>query len=323
MVRGRAGAPKLGLFQRGSHRIVDVPRCPIHHPRVNELAAAVRAAIRDRAVAPYAERPHTGALRAVQIAVAKDGQRAQLVLVGNAQRADPLRGLAERLAEAPGLVSLWWNGQPERSNAILGPHWERLAGEEALRDEVAGVAVHYLPGAFSQSQPHLAESLVRRLRGWVPDGSRVAELHAGVGPIGLGLLARCAEVRFNEVVPHALEGLRRGLAQRPAAEQRRATLAAGPAEAHLALLDGADTVIVDPPRRGLGDALCAALVRSPPERLLYASCGLASFLRETTRLLADGRLRLTALEAYALFPYTDHVEAAARFERAPAAAQCS
>jgi tRNA/tmRNA/rRNA uracil-C5-methylase (TrmA/RlmC/RlmD family) len=130
-------------------------------------------------------------------------------------------------------------------------------------------------------------------------------------------------VRFNEVVPHALEGLRRGLAQRPAAEQRRATLAAGPAEAHLALLDGADTVIVDPPRRGLGDALCAALVRSPPERLLYASCGLASFLRETTRLLADGRLRLTALEAYALFPYTDHVETAARFERAPAAAQCS
>jgi 23S rRNA (uracil1939-C5)-methyltransferase len=320
MVRGRSASPKLGLFQLGSHRIVDVPRCPIHHPRVNELAAAVRQAIRETNTPPYAERPHTGALRAVQIAVARDGRRAQLVLVGNAHRADPLRALADRLRDAPGLVSLWWNGQPERSNAILGPHWQPLAGEEALRDEVAGVAVHYLPGAFGQSQPHLAEALVQRLRAWVPDGARVAELHAGVGPIGLGLLGRCAEVRFNEVVPHALEGLRRGLAERSSDEQARATIAPGAAEEHLALLDGADTVVVDPPRRGLGTPLCEALAGRPPERLLYASCGLASFLRETKRLLADSRLRLTALEAVALFPYTAHVETLARFERrAPAA----
>jgi tRNA/tmRNA/rRNA uracil-C5-methylase (TrmA/RlmC/RlmD family) len=317
MVRGRAGSPKLGIFQEGSHRIADIPRCKVHHPRINEAAAVVREAVRATGIAPYADRPHAGALRAVQVAVAKDGERVQLALVGNATSADPLRELARRASEAlgPRLESLWWNGQPERSNAILGPHWEQLAGEPALSDDVGGVRVFYWPGAFGQSHPWLAERLVARLREWVPDGATVAELHAGVGPIGLGLLARCAEVRFNEVAPHAVLGMRRGLAERPPAEQARARVAPGPAEACLGLLEGADVVIVDPPRKGLEPALCDALVARPPQRLVYASCGLDAFLRDASRLAQAG-LRLRALEAWVLFPYTTHVETAARFELA-------
>jgi tRNA/tmRNA/rRNA uracil-C5-methylase (TrmA/RlmC/RlmD family) len=320
MLRGRAGAPELGIFERGSHRVVDIPRCRIHHPLVNEVAEAVRRAVRETGTVPYDDAAHAGELRAVQIGVARDRPRVQLVLVGNAPRAEPLHALAARIGADLGvrLESLWWNGNPDRTNAILGPHWEHLAGEEALRVEVAGVEVFYWPGAFAQSHPDLAERLVARLRAWVPDGATLAELHAGAGPIGLGLLARAAQVRFNEVSPHALAGLRRGLAARPAAERARAVLAEGPAEARLDLLDGADAVVVDPPRKGLAPALCDALVARPPRRLVYASCGLDAFLRDAARLMDAGSLRLAALEAYALFPYTGHVETAARFERAGA-----
>src|SRR5262245_65271066 len=53
-VRGRATSPKIGLFQEGSHRIVDIPRCPIHHPLVNVVAAEARRAIRATGTPPYA-----------------------------------------------------------------------------------------------------------------------------------------------------------------------------------------------------------------------------------------------------------------------------
>ncbi|HVM64194.1 MAG TPA: hypothetical protein VMU14_04980, partial [Acidimicrobiales bacterium] len=46
MVRGRATSPKVGIFQEGSHRIVDMPQCLVHHPGVNVVAAAAKAAIR-------------------------------------------------------------------------------------------------------------------------------------------------------------------------------------------------------------------------------------------------------------------------------------
>jgi tRNA/tmRNA/rRNA uracil-C5-methylase (TrmA/RlmC/RlmD family) len=66
MARGRSASPKIGLFQAGSHRIVDVPRCAVHHPRINEVAAALRRAIRATGARPYAERLHAGELRAAQ-----------------------------------------------------------------------------------------------------------------------------------------------------------------------------------------------------------------------------------------------------------------
>jgi 23S rRNA (uracil1939-C5)-methyltransferase len=75
-------------------------------------------------------------------------------------------------------------------------------------------------------------------------------------------------------------------------------------------------VIVDPPRRGVDAPLLRALSATPPARLVYASCGLPSFLHEARFLLANGALRLRALEAYALFPNTEHVETLALFERA-------
>jgi 23S rRNA (uracil1939-C5)-methyltransferase len=74
-------------------------------------------------------------------------------------------------------------------------------------------------------------------------------------------------------------------------------------------------VIVDPPRRGLDDALLAALVADPPARLIAISCSLDAFLRDTHALLASGRMRLAAAVPSALFPHTAHVETLVRFDR--------
>jgi len=68
--------------------------------------------------------------------------------------------------------------------------------------------------------------------------------------------------------------------------------------------------------RGLDAALLQALVETPPARFVYLGCGLESFLVQARQLLGSGRLRLAALEAWALFPQTTHVESLALFERA-------
>jgi 23S rRNA (uracil1939-C5)-methyltransferase len=78
----------------------------------------------------------------------------------------------------------------------------------------------------------------------------------------------------------------------------------------------ADVVIADPPRKGLDADLAGALAESPPPRLLYVSCALESFLADSARLTASGKLRLTGLTAFNLLPYTEHVETVGRFETA-------
>ncbi len=316
-VRGRASSPKLGLFEAGTHQVADIPRCRIHHPHVNEVAAALRRAIRESGVAPYNERTQHGELRYAQIAVERASGRAQVVLVGNAASADPLRATFPALQRELGarLQGLHWNGNPARTNAILGPHWEQIAGEPALREVVAGVDVFHPPGAFGQSHAELFESLARRARAAIPDGARVLELFAGTGAIGLGLLGRAERVALNELSEQAVDGLALGIAARPAAEQKRAEVLAGDAARFADRIANVDVLVVDPPRSGLDAALVDAIRARPPARVVYVSCGLAAFLRETAAWLDAGALALESLEAFALFPYTEHVETLAVFAR--------
>ena len=160
-------------------------------------------------------------LRAVQVVVERATQTAQVVLVANTTGPEAIDALGDALAAELGarLHSLWWNGNAERTNTILGPHWERLSGPDAVRESVRGAHVFFPPGAFGQSHLELADALVARVHEQVPEGVRVAEYYAGCGPIGLGLLRRATRVVFVESAPDAVRGLAMGIAARPEREQ--------------------------------------------------------------------------------------------------------
>ncbi len=316
-VRGRAASPKIGIFQQGTHRIVDIPRCPVHHPAINEVVALAKRAIRETGTAPYAEAPHKGALRGIQVAIERATGRAQLVLVANAENPTALKPLVEWLESQAGslLHSLWWNGNPTRHNVFLGPTWERLAGADVVEETIAGASVFYPPGAFGQSNLTLSEALIRELATHVPDDARVAEFYAGTGAIGLGLAHRVGALAMNEVGKDSLGGLQRGIEALPRDAAARCRVVAGEAGEATSMLDDIDTAIVDPPRKGLDPALLAALCATPPARLLYVSCGIDSFARESDALLTSGRFTLKHLSAWSLFRHSDHVETLARFDR--------
>jgi hypothetical protein len=130
------------------------------------------------------------------------------------------------------------------------------------------------------------------------------------------LLDRAADIQMNEVNPHSLLGLELGLAQLPTADRARVGVLAGPAGAACLAADGAQVVIADPPRKGLDPALTEHLRQCPPERFVYVSCGLESFRDDIGRLTATGKLRMAALTAFNLLPFTEHVETVAVLERA-------
>jgi tRNA/tmRNA/rRNA uracil-C5-methylase (TrmA/RlmC/RlmD family) len=66
----------------------------------------------------------------------------------------------------------------------------------------------------------------------------------------------------------------------------------------------------------LDPELTEYLIEHPPERFLYVSCGLESFLGDAARLTAHGKMRLASLAAFNLLPFTEHVETVAAFVRA-------
>lgn len=317
-IRGRRGAPKLGMFQLGTHRVVTIPNCSVHHPLINRVAAIVRGALIDADVAPYADAPHVGVARYLQVVVERSSQSAQVVLVANSPTVEPLAGCLDLIRQRLGndLHSLWFNAHCDRSNAILGPVFQNWCGPASVIERFGGPAVHYPPGAFGQNNLDIAARIVEHLRDQVPAGARVAEFYAGVGAIGLSLLPRIAEIRMNEVSPQSLQGLALGIADLDAASHAKVHVVPGPAGDSLQAASGVDVVIADPPRKGLDRELLDSLCGQPPDRFLYVSCGLESFMEDTARLTSSGRLRLRNLAAFNLMPFTEHVETVACFERA-------
>jgi 23S rRNA (uracil1939-C5)-methyltransferase len=317
-IRGRLGSPKLGLFEMDSHRVVHIPNCLVHHPLINHVASVVRRALVDSRISSYSEVPHLGLARYLQVVVERSSQAAQVVLVANSTTPEPLTECLNLIRERLGshLHSLWFSANSERSNTILGPDIVNWCGPPSVVESFGGAQVHYPPGAFGQNNLDMAQSIIGHLGAQIPEGARITEFYAGVGAIGLSLLARARDIRMNETNPHSLQGLELGLTQLSPDDQARISVIPGPAgAAHLAAA-GAQVVIADPPRKGLDSGLTGYLREQPPQRFLYVSCGLDSLLRDTTQLTSRGKLRLAALTAFDLLPYTEHVETVARFEPA-------
>ena len=317
-IRGRLGSPKIGLFELGSHRVVHIPNCSVQHPLINRVAAVVRRALVDARVTSYSERAHLGLARYLQVVVERSSQTAQVVIVANSATLQPLASCFELIRERLGseLHSLWFNAHCERSNTILGPDFQHWCGPVSVVERFGGAAVHYPPGAFGQSNLEIAQRIVEHVRAQIPDGARVAEFYAGVGAIGLSVLARACDIRMNEVSPHSLQGLELGLAGLDSENRAKVSLFPGAAGAARPAAAGTQVVIADPPRRGLDPELAEYLSEQPPERFLYVSCALDSLLRDAAQLTSRGTLRLGALTAFNLLPFTEHVEIVARFERA-------
>jgi 23S rRNA (uracil1939-C5)-methyltransferase len=316
-IRGRLGSPKLGLFESGTHRVVHIPHCSVQHPLINRAAAVVRRALVDARVTSYSDKAHLGFARYLQVVVERSSQTAQVVIVANSGTVEPLRVCFDLIRERLGsdLHSLWFNANVERSNTILGPDFRNWCGPAAVVERFGGAAVHYPPGAFGQNNLGIAESIIEHVRAQIPQGAQVAEFYAGVGAIGLSVLDRAGEIQMNEVSPQSLQGLELGLAELDAANRAKVSVLPGSAGAARLAASGAQVVIADPPRKGLDPELTGFLAEYPPERFVYVSCGLESFLNDAARLTSGGKLRLAALTAFNLLPFTEHVETVARFER--------
>ena len=316
-IRGRLGTPKLGLFELGTHRVVHIPNCSVHHPLINRVANVVRRALVDARISAYSDAAHLGLARYLQVVVERSSQTAQVVIVANSATPEPLAECLNLIRERLGkdLHSLWFNANLEHSNTILGADFVSWCGPASVIEHFGGAAVHYPPGAFGQNNLEIAERIIEHVREQIPPGSQVAEFYAGVGAIGLSVLPQVSKITMNELSPSSLQGLELGLAQLRAAERAKISVIPGEAGANRPAPDDFQMVIVDPPRKGLDPQLAEHLSSQPPGGLIYVSCGVESLLRDAAQLTSRSKLRLVALTAFNLMPFTEHVETVARFQR--------
>ena len=176
--------------------------------------------------------------------------------------------------------------------------------------------LHFAPNTFLQSNLTGFENIVKSIRAFVPNDARVLELYGGVGTIGLHLADKVAEIDCSDENPNNQEMFnksRKMLTKKQQKVVKPYTVANG--EAKAAEIEQYDTIIVDPPRKGLCAGVKEALINTAgPRRLVYVSCGFSSFKQDCTALLEAG-WKLIHAEGHILFPGADHLETVSFFAR--------
>lgn len=308
-VRGTLHHPIIGLFRKGTHTAMEIPYCQVHHPAINKAVERLKQALIQQKIQPYSEATHTGHIRYIQCTVDLDSSLVQLVLVFN-KIPESISDLISAL-DPPSWHSIWTNQQSIQDNRIFGPEWRHHAGPHFLLRKLHHLNLRYHPGAFIQAHWELFHQLAADVAAAVPPSSRLVEYYAGVGALGLLAASHCLDVQLVESNPYAQNNY-----LPPNARQHLV-----PTAQALPLLDVAECVIVDPPRKGL-DPLLLQRLQSWRGKLLYVSCHFSSFARDAAQLLAAG-YKLQSATAYLLFPGSDTLELFTEWVREKPAAQSS
>ena len=144
----------------------------------------------------------------------------------------------------------------------------------------------------------------------------IVDLYAGVGLFGLSLAAAGIDdvtlVEGDPVSGADLQGNAEAFGERVRVERCSVETYVG--RVPRSGPGGAPTFIVDPPRTGISKEAMAGIVRAAPGRIIYVSCDIATFARDT-RTLLDSGYELGAVTGFDLFPNTAHVETIATFSR--------
>ncbi len=311
---GRAG-PRvtLGIYRRGTHQVVDIPACPVHDPRINRAARALRGLLRQ---APGLVSPGPGGsgwLRYAAFEVSRARGTVRITLVTRTEEARGTLGalaarLCERVPEASGVV---WNVNPSEGNEIFGPGWRVLRGAPDLVERFGEVEVRASPGVFLQANREQAARAYREAVSLVRPrpGDDALDLYCGVGAVALHLAPGVRRVVGIEVSPAAVEDAR---ANARALGLGNASFRAGSAEAELAVLLAEGfrprLVILNPPRKGADPGVIEALRAAPPRAIAYLSCNPDTLARDLAALCGEGRFRVEAVVPFDFLPHTDHVE---------------
>lgn len=318
VVGGRKGSPTLGILD-AQGRGVDLRHCGLYEPALHEAVMMLADLLAGSGLTPYDVPSRQGELKHLLVTASPDAELMVRMVLRSPGQLARVRELYGPLQQSlPGLRVLSVNLQPEHKAVLEGPDELVLSEQDTLPMRVNDLVLHLGTRSFFQTNTAVAAALYAQVTDWVEGlaggrGPQVLwDLYCGVGGFALHCAAPGRQVLGVELSPDAVASARRSADELGLQDT---DFRAGDATALLADadgLDGPDTVIVNPPRRGLGARLAERLEAGPVEHLVYSSCNARSLAADLSRMPS---WQVERARLFDMFPQTDHHEVAVLLRR--------
>ena len=334
-VAGTAARPTLGILDGTGHG-VDLRTCPLHVPAIGAALPVLADLITDLDLRPYDVPARRGELKHVLVTASPDDDLMVRFVLRSRRHLDQLRAaMTDLRRRLPQLAVVGVNIQGIHQAVIEGPEEIVLTAEDrllmrlSLPSSESGASSErrrpddvelplYLPTrSFFQTNTAVAEVLYATARAWARESepARVWDLFCGVGGFALALAAPGRRILGVEVSAPAITGARDAaalmgldpaLVRFEAGDARVLDPAApGGSASGVSGVERPDLLVVNPPRRGIGEQLATRIEASGVERVLYSSCNPRTLTADLAHLPS---MRVVRARLFDMFPHTDHAE---------------
>ncbi|WP_435747760.1 23S rRNA (uracil(747)-C(5))-methyltransferase RlmC [Nocardioides sp. SYSU DS0663] len=311
VVGGTVDAPTLGILDATGSG-VDLRECRVHAAGLHAALPVLADFVTRAALTPYDVPGRRGELKHLLVTESPAGELMVRFVCRSQEPVARLRKhlpwLLERLPVAVASVNL----QPAHKAVLEGEREILLTDHTTLPMHVAGVDLHLRPQSFFQTNTAVAARLYEQAAAWTAEVAPATlwDLYCGVGGFALHLAAPGRSVTGVEISPEAVRSAEHSAA---ALGLDGVRFLAGDATAYA--LDAAAPpalVVVNPPRRGIGEQLAGWLERSGVEHVLYSSCNARTLAADLGAMPSLRPVRGRLLD---MFPNTHHYEVLLQLSR--------
>ncbi len=306
VVSGSVEKPLLGMLHRDG-TLVDLTDCPLYPASFAPVFAALKPFIARAGLTPYNVERKRGELKYILLTESQrdGGMMLRFVLRSQAKLPQLRAALPWLQQQLPQLTVITANIQPVHMAIMEGDEEIFFTDAQALAERFNDVPLWIRPKSFFQTNPTVASQLYATARDWVRQlpVNHMWDLFCGVGGFGL----HCATPQMK------LTGIEISAEAIACATQSATEL--GLTNLHFQALDSTqfatgqdnvpDLVLVNPPRRGIGQALCDYLSQMAPQYIIYSSCNAQTMAKD---LHALPGYRVARVQLFDMFPHTAHYE---------------
>lgn len=317
---GRSRKCVLGCFSGDSHDVIDQYECMIQDRDCSVVAWCVRDWAIKNSVPVYNEATGNGFLRHVLIRKGAATGEILLGLVSNGERMGGSRRIASmlidsiqrKITEESKVVGIIQNVNMRATNVVLGNKETVWWGRPYLKERLGELRFKVEMSTFFQVNPFQTPALYNEVSKRIQKGSTVLDLYCGIASISQWVASKAERIDGIEENCKSVEAAKVSIGLNKLENVR---VFCGNAEAIHKRLTGRDydTVIIDPPRKGIGRGLCRELINSSIRKIVYVSCNPHS-LAEDLKILSTV-FNPSAIQPVDMFPHTDHIECVTELSR--------
>ena len=304
-----------GFYAGRTHAIIEQEDCLLGVEENQPILDCIRGFMGEYHIAPYEEETHKGLVRHVLIrkGFTTGELMVCLVLNGDVEKLKAPEVLVERLVKLfpSHMASISCSINREKTNVIMGKEIVNLYGPGYITDYIGNVCYRISPLSFYQVNPVQTQKLYGTALEYagLTGEETVWDLYCGIGTISLFLAQKAKKVYGVEIIPQAIDDAR---ANAKLNHFENVEFFVGKAEEVLPEQYEknqvyADTIVVDPPRKGCDSVCLDTIVKMAPEKVVYVSCDSATLARDV-KYLGERGYEVKRVKTVDMFPWSGHVE---------------